>query len=841
MKKFLTEVFLLFFVLLVGYFFHPVNVLASSCQVSLSSPSINTGDSLNVSYSGQGGSGDRVDLYVEKWSDGGVINPAPGTVSVYQNVNYYKVATCPAGGSACQTAIPNLPSGNYYVNCNVIPSAGACSGNPFCTYNGGSVACPGWNNCGANSLSPVTVTASCSKCSHSGPIFQETEVFHLNSPSQVKRFFRTDLKNYQTGALPSSVSFSGSAITLKDERVGIAIDNPLKNEPFYKVEVTLSDTNQQNLIGYLTMIDTWWSTQPTTNGFSVGLDTNESKSTYWYWHTQFKTPGNGVTQEQYDWSKKALNKFIKRKTGDVKLEVYVTPNGTYPVVDGANFGSFPDLYIGSYTFRRPTTFNYLVLNKYNAGGDPVTFKDLRATKLDNSLSTVDDVNAYFINKSLGSDAFTKLAGSTTSFNGANGFQNALWVAFLYRGYDYYFGGDHKAKVQQMTDQFLAYLPTYVDTVINSYNSTSCITQYPIFGSNEVLCTNHQYINPIQAVPFIFYAVSDYLRPDQITTFKNQIIRPIDASMQNIKTDGSFPLKGPYVANNPSDETTWLVSFYSGYYANFPDDHPRSDKLLDYIKFVSFLTLSDGKSIRQVYGDTLNFNYLGDSYKDFVAQYIWPTGETDHHGFHPSLNYGQGYVGTLAVVRNFFTKNGVNIPTLSHNLDLAYNKVLKENMNIQTFHLNHPNPKYDLNNIAAGAKVLPDVYTFNTDGSINNFIGSTSPSLVEDWANVYTNYHIIENYGDYDLSGPFSKNVYYSFYSGTGKLFCEGMGFKCGAGTDNFYNYFFSDPLYAMLFSKRSNFLAETHPRHVTILDLRQLLSAFTNIFDYNQLVGNFGK
>ena len=832
------------------FFLLPQKTFASSqnCSISLSQSSVVSGTSVTASYSGRGTTGNSVDLYVERWPDGGTINPTPGTVSVSQNVNYYKIGSCTNDGHTCQTTIPgNLASGNYYVNCNVFPGHDACSGNPFCSYEnvGGKADCAalGFQSCSTSDKTTLNISPAGQPAK-----FGQQEVFGLSSTNQIA-YFQGDLKSgIQTGPLPSSIVFSGNSVTLKDQRTGIVIANPLQNDPFYKVEVTLSETNQQNLIGYLTMIDDWWSNQYTTHGLSAGIDTNKSPSTYWWWHTDFKTPPQ-ISQDQYDWSMRALNKFVKRQTGDVKIEIYVTPNGTYPVINGANFASFPDLYIGSYIYRNPAPLKYIVLNKYNDGGDSVTFKDLKITRLDNSLISVEDVNAYFIKQAVESNVFLQLLNNSASFNGINGFQNALWVAFLYRGYDYYFGTNHRTEVQQMTDKFLDYLPTYVNDTINSYNTRVCITQYPM-GWNEAKCTNHQYINAIQATPFIFYAISDYLRNDQIATAKQQFASLIDAAMNSIKSDGSFPDNGSvYIGNNASDEVEWLTVLFAGYYANFPNDHPRADKALDYLKFTSFLVLSDGKSMRQVYGDSIKFNYLNDSFRDFTAQYIWPTGEGDHHWFHPSLNYSQGFVGELAVTRNFFDKIGLDIPTLTHNLDLVYNKSVKENLNIQTFHLNHPNPKYDPNRLNNPPQIEQDTYTYNPDGSIAYFEGRTSPSLVEDWGNIYTNYHIIENYGDYTTADQFAKNIYYSFYSGSGKLFCDGS--KCEASTSKFYNYFFSDPLFAMLFSKRSGFLTATRPTlpgdlnhdgKVNMDDYTQFISSGNiNIFDYNNLISNFGK
>ncbi len=661
--------------------------------------------------------------------------------------------------------------------------------------------------------------------------FKETEVFHLTSPSQVTRYF-INSNNPQTGSLPNTINFTGDSIRLTD-KIGIGIDNPLKNEPFYKIEVTLADTNQQNLTAYLTPIDNWWSSTTPTNGISVGINTNESKSTYWYWHTKFKNQGS-LPDSEYLFSKNALARFSKRVTGDTKIEIYVTPLGSYAVINGANFASFPHLYIGSYIFQFTNPFNYITLAKRDQGGDPITFKNLRIVKLDNSVASVEEINAYFIKRTVESDAFTKLVTTTTSGNGTGGFQNALWISFLYRGYDYYFKTDHQALVQRYIDDY--YLPgikNYIDQNL------------PRYGTESTLSINHSFINSVQSNPYVVYAIASYLRPDQKLALQQQFARVIDKSEQYIKTDGTFPEKIKYKGDTFAEETDWLLAFYTGYYLNFPSDNPRSDKLLDYIAFLGFLSGSDGKSLSQVYGSTFNFKYLGNEYKNFVAQYIWSDGKIDNHQFHPSFNYGQGVVGQVAIARNGLQKLGINLLPLSYNTEKVYQAIIKDNLNVGDFHLLHTNPTFDTTNTTAS--LSQDQYVFAADGSVTTFHGHTQPSLVEDWGNVYTNYHIIENYGDYPLATQFAKNVYYGFYSGSGKLFCADT---CNTDTTNMYNFIFSDSLYAMLFSRRSQFITSSLPGdltgdgHVDLEDYQLLLGHFGNpytIFDYSQLVENFGK
>lgn len=628
--------------------------------------------------------------------------------------------------------------------------------------------------------------------------FQESEVFHLNSSSQVHGFFTNDHRSIQTETLPNNIQLEDTSVTFTDKG-GILIQNPLKDEPFYKIEVLIEDNDQKNLTGYLSAIDEPWDYNQTTNGLSVGIDTTKSINTYWYWHNQFKyNTSQNITQEQLNFSNSALSKFIRRTPGERKLEIYVTPVGIYPVVDGANFISFPDLYIGSYTFDQTRKYkvNYIVLGKWNSGGSPVTFRNLKVFKLDNSISNVDEVNAHFIKKTLNSATFSKLVSSEASFNGTNGFQNALWSAFLYRAHDYYFQTNHVDEIRRLVDIYLDTLPSYVNQNISRY------------GHEDTVGINHSFINSMQSNPLVIYGLSGYLRRDQMTKLKQEFAKIIDESMKYIKTDGSFPKTTQYKGDTFAEENSWLLCFYAGYYVNFPNDGERSKKIIEYLNFLGFHHLSDGKSIQQAYGDNIQFSYLSDDYKNFVSQYIWTDGSIDNHEFHPSLNYSQGIIGSAVIVRNILEKKGATISTLSYNLEKTYLKNIKEKLNINTFRLKDYTSRFTDPN-CHNSSIQEDIYIYDSDGSIIDFIGRSKPSLVEDWASSYTNYHTVENYGDYNMSTPFAKNIYYGFYSGAGKLFCghtdTGNGQRCSAGTENFNNYLFGDALYSMLFSKRSEF------------------------------------
>lgn len=540
----------------------------------------------------------------------------------------------------------------------------------------------------------ITVLVSCMflfaqtvSAAYSGSLagkFQETTLFSLNSASQLYGFFTTDHRSVTLGGnLPAGIQLSGGTVSFS-QKGGIFVDNPAKNEPFYKVSVILSDANQQALAAYLTVIDQPWSSGA-TSGASSGFDTNQSANTYWWDHTQLKTQSQ-VSDSQWQFSRRAKNRFILRRTGDIPIDIYVTPNGTYTVIDGANFGSFPDLYTGSYTFRPTTNMNYIVLGKWNAGGDAVTFKNLTITKLDSSVASVDEVNAYFIKKTLESSAFQQLINNSGSFDGTGGFQNALWAAFLYRGFDYYFGTNNITRVRSLFDQYLAVLPSYVDGNIPSY------------GTNATQSINHSFINSIQSNPIVAWGLSGYLTESQREAVRVQFAKVVDKIMEYTRPFDSdarfrFPYGIHYRRDTFAEEVSWILATLTGYYAAYPNDSPRSAKILEYIKFYGFHHLSDGKSLRQVYGSQA-FTYLPDAFQDFVSQYIWPTGEIDNHDFFPSLNYAQGIFGTAAIVRNILEKTGTNIPQVSRNLDLTYTKHIPELLDISTMHLKRALPKYD---------------------------------------------------------------------------------------------------------------------------------------------------
>jgi hypothetical protein len=620
--------------------------------------------------------------------------------------------------------------------------------------------------------------------------FVEQERLHLDAPGKIWGHFTADHTKVQRGgSLPSSIQMSGDTVTFS-ARGGIVVANPARDAPFYRVEVTLVDAGVEDLRSFLTAVDALWGPGVDTRGLSVGIDTAQSSGTYWYEHTELDRASPAWSVEYGSrWSR-----FVRRRNGEIPLALYVTPSGIYAMADGVNFGSLPSLAIGSYTFHSAAPLGHLVLGKWDDGGAPVTFRGLRVLELDAAVSTVEEVNAFFLQQTLKSAAFKDLLKDDASMNGTGGFQNALWVAFLYRGYDHLFGADHAAEIQAAFDAYLQTLPAYLDE------------QLPRYGKEQTIHVNHSLINSLQSNTVVTFALLDVLRPEQREEARRQFARLVDASLQHLKADGSFPATVHYKKDTFAEEVSWLISLYAGYLACFPSDAEgaRAERLRETLTFLGIHHLSTGGTLAQAHPE-VSLAHLGEAFPAFDSQYIWPDGAIDNHDFHPSLNYASGVVGTAALARVLLARRGIVIPTLTRNLDLAYNRSVKGLLDPATLRLNAAVPRWD----AAGEvlAVEQDRYVLAPAGFVIDFVGHSAPSRVEDWGVTFTGYNVLESYGDYALADAVATTAYHLYYSGSGRLFCghvdTGNGQKCAMGTDNFYNFLFGPALYAMLLSERS--------------------------------------
>ena len=609
--------------------------------------------------------------------------------------------------------------------------------------------------------------------------FKEEVVLDVKSASQIYGYLLANRNTIQSQIFPSGLGFADGVFTFS-VKGGLVIENPLKDEPFYKVEVELEDADQQNLQAWISVLDGLWGETIVNKGLSVGIDASlsygDSKIVYWYHHAQLKLKGQ-IPDDQYDWSLKAQNKFVRRKTGKTKIEIYVTPNGTYPVVNGANFASFPDTYRGSYIYYPERPFKYIVLGKWDYQNEPVTFSNLKVTKLDANITSVEDVNAYFVKKTIEAGLF-KASSSSAGANGVPGFQDALTLAFLYRAYDHYYGTDNKKLVQDLFDQFF------------------------ITGLETHVSNGGGYI---QQLPFYTWAVSGYLRPDQLLRVRKSLAHIVDGLIP--VCDPKIPDCGGdhYIGDSYAENYSFYLSYLAGYYALYPNDNPRSEYILDILKFMGHYILGEGKSIREVYPSPAGnyFKYLPSRFLDFKAKFIYDNYLIDNHGRHPSVHYAFGTVATVAYVANVLEKYGLDPYFLRRNLSAVYQANIKDYLDPYKF---IASKTIDVLIPGVGA----DEYTYSPQGYIVDFAGGEYPSRMEDWGEKYTRYHSPEIYGDYQLADIFAKNVYYSFYLGSGKLFCGHVdpnndGQKCDFGSQNAFSYLFGYSLNSMLFSKRSSF------------------------------------
>ncbi len=64
-----------------------------------------------------------------------------------------------ATGCSSSTVISDLPAGDYKLHCDLPTDPQRCSGNPNCTYEGGSVTCSGWASCSSQDNTTLQVTA----------------------------------------------------------------------------------------------------------------------------------------------------------------------------------------------------------------------------------------------------------------------------------------------------------------------------------------------------------------------------------------------------------------------------------------------------------------------------------------------------------------------------------------------------------------------------------------------------------------------------------------------------------------------------------------------------------
>lgn len=135
--------------------------LVKSCTIFASSSLVKQGEAVTLSHTGTSNNvvAEPSRVFIEK-SDGSQLSTVPGNLTEYvKDSTYYyqvnnQVNSCTTGNNtACQTntAVNDvstvLPAGSYKALCDVPNAPTPCSGDPLCTYEGGSKDCSGWTSC----------------------------------------------------------------------------------------------------------------------------------------------------------------------------------------------------------------------------------------------------------------------------------------------------------------------------------------------------------------------------------------------------------------------------------------------------------------------------------------------------------------------------------------------------------------------------------------------------------------------------------------------------------------------------------------------------------------------
>ncbi|MFA4826766.1 MAG: dockerin type I repeat-containing protein [Candidatus Shapirobacteria bacterium] len=139
---------------------------AKTCSISMTETLIELpAGEIAVTLTGKGNSPGTEDVRLSFEKEDGTLLASPPTgvgSSGCWDTCAYSVGKCSStNGSTCTAnfTISDIPAGRYYLHCdlpnNTTPTK--CSGNPFCTFSGGTQDCSGWVSCSNNDNYGFTV------------------------------------------------------------------------------------------------------------------------------------------------------------------------------------------------------------------------------------------------------------------------------------------------------------------------------------------------------------------------------------------------------------------------------------------------------------------------------------------------------------------------------------------------------------------------------------------------------------------------------------------------------------------------------------------------------------
>jgi hypothetical protein len=156
------------------------------CRITGLIPQSAPGGAITITYEGNANASGTypVRLWIErrdyKQIDTSKMSPAPlaanSSVPGEEGFYYTRVKQCNSiNGAACNDSFQfaGLPAGNYVAHCDV-PTApvGKCTGNPACSYKGGSLPCTGFVSCASTDNATFNVATAAAGCNESCTMIQ---------------------------------------------------------------------------------------------------------------------------------------------------------------------------------------------------------------------------------------------------------------------------------------------------------------------------------------------------------------------------------------------------------------------------------------------------------------------------------------------------------------------------------------------------------------------------------------------------------------------------------------------------------------------------------------------